>query len=395
MAATSRTITFILAASLTSVANAAQTLSQVSLSDAVSAAELRLPSEQETGSTPYQTSAWLAALPSLSVSYLASDEDLGSDETELSLNLPIKSIAGKRYDEKLRSLSMEIQDAETRYRRLYLSGLVRESLWTERIAATRASFNAQKIDLLEDLQQRQQALFEARSASRYSLLLIRQELTQAKIEQQNLTWVSDSWRQRFRQLTGLSALPANVSEAGAPPAPDYSSHPQLRLLELDWQRQQAVIRAGSNSATPWNLALTAKQLDSPEFEENQYGLSLEVPMSVFDVASESSQSDWQDASRAYWRAHDEVQLGLEQQWQALTVEASQLKQQQSLLNESVEISGQLITETKSLIGQNELGPEIWLRRLLGDIDKQADAAINSLRIGQNHAMTRQAAGIPL
>lgn len=396
MASRNRAGAFILVVLLASSAATAQNLSQISLVDAVTAAGQRLPRGPEAmADPPFQSPTWLAALPSLGVSYLKSDEDEGTDETELSLNLPVRSPAGRRYDSELRRLAVEIDTTESAYRRLYLSGLVRDILWTQRIAATRTDFNARKIELLDSLLQSQQVLFEARSTSRYSLLLIRQELSEARIQQQALDWESDSWRQRFRELTGLSVLPVDIDEAAAPGSPDYALHPQLRLLELQWQREKASIAATGNNATPWNLAVTAKQLDSPVFEENQYGVALDIPINLFDVENESSRSDWQDAARSYWRARDELQLELQQRWQALALEAVHLQQQQSLLEESVEISAQLAAESESLLGQNELGREIWIRRLLGDIDKRADAALNALLIGQNRAMQRQVAGIPL
>ena len=120
----------------------ASSLSQLSLTDAVSAAEQRHSGEgQIEASTPYQSFSWLAALPSIGIGYLASDENQGTDETELSVRLPIKSGAGRKYDKQLRQLAVNIQDTEAQRRRLYLSGLVRESLWSHRIAQARKQFS--------------------------------------------------------------------------------------------------------------------------------------------------------------------------------------------------------------------------------------------------------------
>ena len=347
------------------------------------------------GDTPYQSSTWLAALPSVGISYLGSDENQGTDETELSLNLPIKSAAGRKYDKELRLLAEQIEATEAQRRRLYLSGLVREALWSHRIVETRGQFSEKKIALLEELLLRQQALFEARSASRYSLLLIQQELTEAQITLQAFQCEAKSWNRRFQDLTGIASPPADIAEAALSAKPDYSQHPQLQLLDLGWRRQQAVIAAGSSSSEPWTVALTAKQLDNPQFDENQYGLAVDIPLSVFDISSESSRADWQAASRSYWQSRDELQLTLMQRRESLAGEAAHLLRQQALMEESAKISGQLLTETRSLLGENELAREILLRRTLNDIDKRADAAINKLRTGQNLAMTRQALGIPL
>lgn len=344
---------------------------------------------------PYQSSSWLAGLPSLRLSYLGSDESGGTDETELSLNLPFKSGYGRKLDEALKSLADDIQRAEEARRRLYVSGLIRESLWSQRIAATRANFSEKKISLLQGLLVRQQALFDARSSSRYGLLLVQQQLINARAQLQDYLWQAANWQQRYRQITGLGSLPTNIKESPLPEGSDYRQHPQIQLLALDWQRQQQMIAAASDRTAPWNVAITAKQLDNPLFDENQYGIALEVPLSVFSVDGESSRSEWQAASRSYWQAHDEVQLELRRSWEGLLAEAGYLRERQVLLHESARISSQLMQERKALVGQNELGQEIWIRGLIDDIDNQAAAAINQLLTGQNLAMTRQAAGAPL
>lgn len=390
-------LSFVLLAMLAAApAVSGSNLSQLSLTDAVSAAMQRHSGDERIdGSTPYRSSNWLAALPSIGISYLASDENQGSDETELSVSLPIKSGAGRKHDKQLRQLAGNIQDTEAQRRRLFLSGLVRESLWSHRIARTRKQFSEKKITLLEELLERQQALFETRSASRYSLLLIQQEITDARILQQSFDWEAEAWRQRFKTLTGIATIPEDIIEAALEGPPNYSQHPQLRLLDLDWRRQQAVIAAESESSTPWTVALTAKQLDNPQFDENQYGMAVEIPISAINISSESSRAAWQEASRSYRQSRDELQLELKHSWDSLNGEADHLLIQQALMDESARISQQLVTENRSLLGENELAREIWVRRLLDDIDKQANAAINKLLIDQNLAMKRQATGISL
>lgn len=344
---------------------------------------------------PYQSSGWLAAVPAVSISYLASDEAEGTDETEVRLNLPMKPGFARKADQQLRTLSAEISTVETQRRRLYFSGLVREAIWSERIASTQAQYAQKKMTLLEDLLQRQQVLLKAHSASRYSLLLIRQELTDARLVQQEHLWQANNWVQRYRQLTGLGGMPPEIFEAPSPTQLSYTIHPQLQLLDLSWKRQQQLIAATSSQSTPWNVALTAKQLQNPQFDENQYGVSLDIPLSVFEMSSESTVSEWREASRIYWQQRDELQLELQRSWEGLAREALYLEQRQTLLDKAALISSDLIKETQTLMGQNELRREIWIRRALGDLDKQAYAAINKLLTGQNHAMTRQAAGIPL
>ena len=256
-------------------------------------------------------------------------------------------------------------------------------------------FANRKIELLEQLVERQQTLFEARSASRYSMLVAQQELARARLAKNDQQQSLAQWRQRYRQLTGMGSLPAAIEEPALSGDNPWHSHPELKLLELAWEQQRARIQASSAKAAPWNLSLRAVNLDNPQLEENQYGLALEVPLSVFDTGAESSRSEWQQGAREFAQKRDELQLALDGRWQQLTRESDYLAQRQALLDDAQAVGKQLIGETRSLLSQNEIGSEIWIRRLLESLDIEAEAAINAVLIGQNRARRRQAAGVPL
>lgn len=344
---------------------------------------------------PFQSSTWLAALPSVSLSYLQSDERAGTDETEVSVNFPVKSPFLAARDKNLRQIGEQLQQLEQERRRLYLSGLIREALWSHKLASTRVAFSEKKVTQLASLLSRQQALFDARSASRYSLLLLQQEIADAKLLLAEQRADKRRWHARYRQLTGLGNLPADIEEMPAPVGEAWQAHPLLRMLDLDWERQRSVIAASSARAQPWQVSLHAKQVDSPAFTEDQYGVAVDVPLSFLDTAAESSTSDWRASRRSYWQQRDELQLQLAQRWQALQTEAVYLRERQSLLESAASASQELVRETRTLMGENELAREIWLRRELAHLDRQAEVAINQLRIGENRAMSRHAAGLPL
>tara|TARA_B100001540_G_scaffold234458_1_gene208640 strand:+ start:2972 stop:4156 length:1185 start_codon:yes stop_codon:yes gene_type:complete len=367
--------------------------SQMTLGDIVDVAVLR--QQQPGGGIPYQASSWLATSPSLGVSYLDSDESNGTDETELSLNLPFKSGYAREVDRELRALSEDITAAEQLRRRLYYSGLIRETLWAMRLANTREGYARKKVELLEGLVARQQTLYSARASSRYGLLLVRQELSQSKAEQQAFAWEASNWLNQYSRISGQNLAPADIAESPPPTELDYAQHPDVRLLNLNWQRQQRLIAAGSAKTSPVNVALSAKRLDNRQLNENQYGVAVDIPLTVFDIASESTRSEWQQASRDYWQLHDELQLDLKRNWEKLQAEKEHLQERQALLDDTVATSADLLSETRMLFKLNEIPYEFWMRRILGDIDSQSDAAINRLLIEQNKARIRQTAGIPL
>ena len=263
----------------------AQTITDLSLSDVLLQAMRRADSGVALSEPPrYQSSSWLASLPSLSVSYLQSNERDGVDETQLSLHLPIKSGQRRRADAALSGLSGELGELATQHRALYFSGLIREALWSHRIADTRRRAAAQKRQFLLTLEQRQRDLLAANASSAYSLLLLQKELVDVEISQQDYLQQARQWLQQYQQVTGLGSVPAHLDESpldsDAFPA---HRHPQVRALELARQQQLALLSADSQRAAEWNLSLQAKNLDSPGFEEDQYGLALEVPLSLIHI----------------------------------------------------------------------------------------------------------------
>lgn len=373
---------------------AATTASSLDLGEVLEVALARsAPAEEAVA--PFSSSSWLAALPSVSLSYLDSDEREGTDETELSLNLPLKSASGRRHDREIAELSARAQQSSDLRRRLFYSGLVREALWSLQLSAAREDFTLRKIELLQELEGRHQELLAAEAASLYGLLAIRQERLRAQIEHKDQRRETSRWQQRYRQLTGLGNLPADLNEPEPPAQFTPAQHPDMQLLALDWQRRKSLLGAASERSSPWNLSLNAKQLDNPQFEENQYGVAIEIPMSFLDMDSEANRGEWREAAQQYWQAHDELQAQLAENWQRLVGEGQFLREKQTLLEEAAGTGQQLISQLEQLRISNEVGAEVWLRRTMEAVDTQAATAVNRILIGQNQAMLRQAAGIPL
>jgi hypothetical protein len=372
---------------------AGATASGLDLGDAVQAALERNPVAEAPA--PFSSPNWLAALPSIDASYLGSDEQQGTDETEVGLNLPLKSPYLREQDARLRALGQELAEVEAERRRLYYSGLVREAAWSARIALGRLQQAQKRSALLEQLHHREEALLQARATTRYGLLLLRQELVDSKLQIADQRAEHRHWLHRFRGLTGLASLPADLEELAPDPGASWRGHPALRLVDIGWQHQQAQIAASSERAAPWNLRLGAKRVEIGSMDETQYGIAVEIPLGALDWSDEASLSDWREAARSYGRERDRLQSTLSQSWQRLQLEGKHLAARQMLLEEAVTISTELKAEAEALREQNELGRELWVTRLIADLERQSEAAINRLLIGQNHAMSRQAAGIPL
>lgn len=376
---------------------AAQSISQLSLADALDAALQRAQSSASNeASPPYQASSWLAGLPSLSLSYLGSDERYGVDESEVSINMPVKSGRRRSADEKLKTLSEEQDEVGLAQRQLYYSGLIREAVWSYRLADTKRRYASEKRVLLLEMERRQKDLFAASAASEYPLLLLQTELLDVQIAQEDYLHDTRQWLQRYRQLTGLATLPTDIREAEpADQGLQPTLLPKLRMLELRHRQVRQLLRANSAQADDWNLSLTAKNLQTDNYDEQQYGVGLEIPLSGLDVARQSDNAAWRSAERAYLQDRDQLLNESHANWERLRNVHETLSKKQRLLEQSEQLASRIAKQLAQLQASNEIAQEIVLRRMMDAIDTRAAVAINQTLIEQNNAMLRQGAGISL
>lgn len=376
---------------------AAQSISQLSMADALDAAMQRAQSSASNEvSPPYQASSWLAGLPSLSLSYLGSDERFGTDESEVSFNMPVKSGRRRSADNQLKTLSTEQDEVGLAQRRLYYSGLIREAVWSYRLADIKRRYASDKRVLLLEMEQRQKDLFAASAASEYPLLLLQTELLDVQIAQEDYLHDTRQWLQRYRQLTGLATLPTELRETETVETDVQPPRlPQLRMLELEYRQRRQMLRANSAQADDWNLSLKAKNLEVGDYDEQQYGVGLVIPLSALDVARQSDNAEWRSTERAYLLARDQLLNESHANWERLRNVHETLSNKQRLLEQSRQLASRIAKQLAQLQASNEIAQEIVLRRMMDAIDTRAAVAINQTLIEQNNAMLRQAAGISL
>jgi hypothetical protein len=375
----------------------AQSASELGLADALAAALARGDQTATAADSPrYQSSQWLAALPSVAFSYLKSNENDGVDETVIGLNLPLKSPSLRRVDRQLKALQTEIATSGDVQRRLLYSGLIRETVWAHRLVRSRLAFTREKQQLLVGLEQQYAALVAANASARFGLLLVQQELLALRVSALEQEQELRRWRGQFRQITGMGMLPGQIVEE----PPDTAvfqpyQHPQVRLLEQRWQQQELMLAANGSASEPWNLAIIAKNQDSNAFEEDQFGMALEVPLGFMEIDSQSRNNEWLSAVRDYHLQRDALQIELQSQWDALGTRADMLDEKLRLQQQSIELSRQITEQINALHASSELEQQVLLRHLMANIDAKAAAALTQTLIYQNIAMQRQAAGLSL
>ncbi len=373
------------------LAGCAQHSAASTLRDALAGALERAHFEQDADQPA--ASRWLSATPSLTASYIDSQESLGTDETEVIFNLPIKSRNRRQLDKRLTRVSIQFETAGTEYRRWVYSGYVRERAWATRLAVVRLEAARDKLKMLAALADRSSQLAKSGALPVYASLIVERERLGAALELDARRADAERSRADFAALTGLPDIPSDLSgQAPVPPTLEYASHPAMRRLEREREQEAALLALSAPDTASWNLAFIARDFDGPQLNEDQYGLQIEMPLNFLGTQTTANSSQTRSAQRAYLLARDELWLKLKQQWDAARVEAQRLEHRQALLTEAVAVGERIETHILALRASNEIDGEILLQRLLDVANTQAELAVTAALAGRNRARLRQAAG---
>lgn len=365
-------------------------------------AALRLSIEQ--GVTPVtggesdlqeDASNWLASPPTLGVSYLNSDERLGTDETELSINFPFKAPTQRRSDAALRRADPALGEANDRFRRWYLSGSLRDLFNRHQQSLFEASATQAASALLEKFEQQLREQVVAGASDRYALLAAQRRRSDVDAQLQRYRAQASGALQLYQRMTGASAFPEVSGDTQPlPPAPLYAQHPALTLLDVNYERDRAAVRSSAPSATPWNIALVARQLDIPNFSERQVGVAMEIPLTLGAKPAPATTSSLNALQHSYLLLRDQRLVELRQQWQSLNAERSALLARQARIPATLDAKTlqELLQATQE---SRELPIEVRLERMLTLLDAQQEPRRITLALESNAATLRQIAGMIL
>jgi len=345
------------------------------------------------------SSRWLGAVPTLSISQTESRDAFGTDETELALNLPLRSPARARADARLRTIDAGLTAARQAVRRLFYSGLIREAWWSYRLASLELDGVNDRIELLQDLVERQERLANAGNLPAFSLLLVRRELISARSEAVRLDSELSRWQERYAQITGFPPRAHQASDPGAlptlPSVDHAADHPTLVLLALEWERQRALLDADTSAADDWVLGLVGRRQNMPGFTDDQIGITLEIPLSFAPVISQSERSDRRAASREHLQSREEFLAEIESRSTGLRVERVALEAELDLLQDAVRLDDQIAEQLSALASGSAIESELLLRRRLDLLTTRLQIRLTEARLGQNLDLMRQTLGVPL
>lgn len=343
-----------------------------------------------------RASSWLDGAPGISLNYLKSQENIGSDEAELRLNIPIKSAAKRASDARLRENDARLQVANQRLGALFYSGLIRESIWSYTVAMTRLEGLNKKHQLLLELERQFAQQVDTGVSSSYGLLAAKQTRLSIEIEQLEQQQLAQGWLDQYQRLTGTRELPTKIVET--PPDDGLmamNNHPRLTLLRNEQQQARLHLLDARHGNEAWNLSVVAKQVDSPGFTDNQIGIGIDVPLSISKRVSQSDYSTWQHASNTLDVQIRQTHQTLLNEWNAVQQHWHYLKVKKRILAEQQQLSHELLTQIKTLKDFNEIEQELFITRAVDSIEMQQAWTLNETLINQQKARMNQAAGVSL
>lgn len=376
-----------------------QSLKSLTLSDILDATI----STQESISTKSKVftqdkneTTWLASSPTLGLNYFKSDQTQGTDELEVSVNLPFKSALQTQIDDKLVHLDKTLHSLFLLNQKLYFSGLIREQLWDIKIVQTLAGSTEKKLSFLARLEKQYQQLFQSAEITNYPLLLIQQEILNTKIDLLNHNTDLTNLMQQYQLLTGLSYLPKHIDEDNVSlKNMTMTAHPQIQKIDQEWIEFEQTMQLSSQKSEPWNLSLRAKKLDNNTLNETQLGVGIEVPITFLTVNKQSLSNEWQREKHNYDVMRTSQLIALQQQFQWLLSQQKALTNKQHLLEQSKTLSKAIITETQLLIDANQIEQGQAIKRMIKAFSTKTQLSLNQLFLFKNIAMLRQSAGISL
>ncbi|MCG9714037.1 TolC family protein [Shewanella insulae] len=361
------------------------------------------PAFEDERAQQLSSSSWLMGLPSISLSHLGSLDKGSRYEQEVSLNLPLKSPGAYESDSQIRQLSQAIGNQQQALQNLYLSGLIRQSIWDYRIATVKLQQLERKRKLLDKLHQQQKSLTDVGELPLANLLLLEREQVDIELQQIQMKQQQAEAASLFYRLTGQQQPPLAVDDeldTEVTPLSQFDNqlakHPLWQLQRLQQQQARLLIeRQQAGTQDPWTLSLTAKRTADEQLDDNQLGLGITVPLGLSSALSQSDLANWQQTNQEQLLQSDRTYLQLKTQAEKLAKQQETLSEEQRLLKRGLSLSRTITEELAKVKEQNQVSYEIWLRRYMDALDTESRLVLNRVSQQQLHSQQLQALGISL
>ncbi len=356
----------------------------------------RLKSNQfDTTQEINEVSGWLVGLPTAGISVLQSDNKLGSDEYELSVNLPFKSRMRKNLDKQLASQTKLIISIAQQNKALFVSGLIRETIWQYKIALKKRDIEQNKLDWLN-----QQKLLLTRlvqsGSSNLDLLFVEKQLLDAQITLLELNQQAQLRQTQFHDITGVSEIPKKFyEEAINDEQLVFSNHPMVQQLQLSMQQADLQYQLAGKASNPINVSLTALDINAIGANDRQYGVGIVMPIGLSKSKTQADSSNWLQQQNNLSNQLITFERSFTTQFSELRGEHQFLSKKQGLLEKQARKTKQIFTQLEQLRKNNELNQGLFFQRMIELIASIHQGELNQLYINQNQSRQNQLVGATL
>ncbi len=342
-----------------------------------------------------EVSDWLVGLPSVSLSLLNSDNNLGTDEYELSVNLPFKTRARKNLDKQLLLQSQSFVAIAQKRQALFVSGLIRESIWQYKIALKQHEIEQNKLNWLNKQMVLLNQLVKS-GGSNLDLLFVEKQVFAEKLLLLELEQQVQLRQKQFRQITGEDTVPKNFYEDGInDERAIFAQHPNVQQLQLSMQQADVLYELSGKSSNPINVSLTALDIRATGANDRQYGIGIEVPIGLGKSKTQADSSNWLQQQNSLSNQLITFERTFSTQFLALRNEHKFLSQKQSLLEQQALKTQQIFNKLEQLRNNNELNQGLFYQRMIELIAAMHQGELNQLYITQNQSRQKQLAGASL
>ena len=342
-----------------------------------------------------EVSSWLVGLPTAGFSVLQSDNDLGADEYELSLNLPFKSRVRKKLDEQLSNQTKALVSISQQNNALFVSGLIRETIWQYKIAAKKRDIEQSKLEWLKKQKARLIQLVKS-GGSNLDLLFVEKQIVDAQLALLELDQEIQLRQTQFHDITGVSKVPKNFYEDGIDDDNlVFSKHPMVQQLQLSMQQADVQYQLAGKASNPINVSLTALDINATGANDRQYGVGIQIPIGLNKSKTQADSSSWLQQQNNLSNQLITLERSFKTQFSELRGEHRFLTSKQKLLVQQTQKTKQIFTQLEQLRKNNELNQGLFFQRMIELIASTYQDELNQLYINQNQSRQKQLAGATL
>lgn len=344
-----------------------------------------------------QASGLLAGEPALVLRHEtdAVSDDNGFRQWEGGLEMPLW-LPGQRKRRSRVADATEGEGAATlRLQRWKVAGEIRELLWSLKIAASELDLATRALQDTRALERDVDKRVAAGELARMDLILAQKETLAREIERSTAASQHNALLMQYRAVTGLSAVPVELTETAAAASDIADDHPALLGVRVAAERSRAErdqVRGEKRASPVLTLGGKSERPESGLSYDNALILEVNLPLGTAGQAAPrtaAAERSLAEATAAVARARLDLEkdliLALNARRQAQ--QAVQLAQrQQQLASEGLRLAQRAFE-----LGENSLFMVLEARRQA--LASERTLRVNELELGRTMARYNQALGV--